>query len=619
MCGIAGLVWNKPVRNSEEKGGSIVSTMLRAMQHRGPDGDGLIAQENFALGHLRLSIIDPEHGAQPMSCQTDKIHLSYNGEIYNYKQHREKQINQGWQFTTHSDSETLLAGYTIDGVDFDSDLNGMYAYAIVDQRPGKNWVQLGIDPVGIKPLYVTKCNHVTLFASEIRAILAAIHALGENVSLDRAALGQYLQLGWTPPPNTLLSNVMKLEPGNRLQIDLRSATITPLQTRSMPKATVEPTLEIGEVLEKVVRRQIIADTPLGFFLSGGIDSSLLVATAKHIGVQPKTFTVRFSGEGHGISEADESEVARQVAEYCGAEHHELTVSANTLRDDLDNALRAMDQPIADPACLPLLVLARFAREHVKVCLSGDGGDELFLGYPRHRLLKYKANWKRIPSFARETILRTAQCFPLSPSQGLPEKLRKIRVGINLLNTPQFFAGPFSGCHASMLNQCSLLPIWASHVSAVAEDVFEADMLGQLAGQMLPKTDHVTMFAGLETRVPFLDHEMISVAQTIPISEKIKDGMNKAPLRKLLENYLPHDISKRPKQGFRVPLTSWFRYDLAKDVQDRLLGGQDYTGGLIERSAIEALLKEHISGQAEHSIRIWALLALQSWLSQIEVQ
>lgn len=618
MCGICGVIWRQPSPENVVRGNIVLNAIMDAMHHRGPDSRGIQVTNQAALGHLRLSIIDIEGGAQPMPSPDGRVHISYNGEIYDYKRAMSSQRARGWPFATRSDTETLLAGYILDGEDFDADLNGMYAYAIVDRRPNKNLVQIGLDPVGIKPLFLAETPLGVLFASELRGMAVGLAALGLPCTPDLDAIVQYLTLGWVPAPLTMLEGVRRLEPGTRLQIELGGAKLTSLPSRPMPPAA-SATLTLDDIsttLDAAVRRQVVSDAPLGFFLSGGIDSSLLVSTAQRIGIKPHTFTVRFTGKGHGVAHADEADVARWVAEHCGAEHHEIAFSAMTLASELDAAFAAMDQPIADPACLPLLVISRFARERVKVCLSGDGGDELFLGYSRHHLAKRKKQWQNLPRPLQASFQRLGAWLPTAPSSGSAEKLRKLRVGIDLISSIDYFAGPFSGRHAAYLNRSPELPIWARDVAAEADALFEADMLGQLAGQMLPKTDHVSMRASLEVRVPFLDHEMISAARAIPMAHKLAGGKGKAPLRAILARDLPPEITSRPKQGFRVPLTSWFREDLAPLVSARLLDVPQTAAGLIERPLVEKLLKEHITGQAEHSVRIWALLALQAWLDSL---
>jgi len=620
MCGIAGLIWRHKADGNTARGRAIISDVLRSMQHRGPDGQGIEADNAMALGHLRLSIIDIEGGVQPMSALDGQIRLSYNGEIYDYADRMSQQAAQGWSFKTRSDTETLIAGYVQEGPDFDTVLNGMYSYAMLDRRSGPGHIQIGLDPVGIKPLFIAETGQAILFASELRGMVAGLAALGVPLGVDDVAVSEYLTLGWVPAPNSLIKGVRRVHPGARMRISLpdsrgQSAHISTLAARPLPVAATsdEP---LAQTLKDAIRRQVVADAPLGFFLSGGIDSSLLVSLASQAGIQPKTFTIRFTGGGHGVDKANEADVARAVADACGADHHELSVSAGMLADEFDNAFAAMDQPIADAACLPLLMMSRFARDTVKVCLSGDGGDELFLGYPRHKLVSAQAWWRSLPRPVQGVGRGVLNVLPTAPAQGFKEILRKVRVGGELVANPFYATGPFSGRFGRYLKNSVTLPDWAQNVAATNEAMFEADMLGQLSGQMLPKTDHVTMYASLEVRVPFLDLEMIAAARAMSVQEKRAGGVGKAPLRALLAQSLPPEITNRPKQGFRVPLTSWFRNELAADVKSRLLDHSNPATGAIAKSDVEALLQDHIAGNAEHSVRIWALLALQSWLDRL---
>lgn len=618
MCGICGLVWRPSVRGDVSPRSNLaITAMLDAMGHRGPDGQGRHVAERHALGHLRLAIIDVEGAPQPMSSPDGNVALSFNGEIYNFAQLMEDQKRRGWQFRTRSDTEVLLAGYIQDGRLFDDMLNGMYAYAVLDEAglhggSGGGRLQLGIDPVGVKPLYVWEGPDAVLFASELRGILAALRALEFPVAIDRRALAQFLAQGWVPQPGSLVQGVRKLTPGARMEIDLSNGQTKDLPPRTLPAARAG---NLEEVLFASVRRQVIADVPVGFFLSGGIDSSLLVSVAHQMGLAPRTFTVRFEGEGHGIAAANEADVAALVAAHCNAEHHELRVNADILLEELDAGLAAMDQPIADPACLPLLVMSRFAQDHVKVCLSGDGGDELFQGYPRHALTPWKRRWHGLPPQLRDAARSIVQRLPTSPSTGLAENLRRIRVGFGLLDDPEYIPGPFSGHNERLLTVAPDMPDWMMALPTSDTAMFEADMRGQLSGQMLPKTDHVSMYASLECRVPFLDLEMVAFAQSISGAEKRAGGLGKAPLRSLLSRYLPDEVTKRPKHGFRVPLTDWFRTKLASSIRGRLLDPGQPVAGMMRRTDLEQLLAAHISGRAEHSIRIWSLLALQAWLDR----
>lgn len=616
MCGIGGLVWKGHERAGfKEQGLAITKTILSAIKHRGPDGDGIYANDRFALGHVRLAIIDVEGAPQPMLTPTNDIAIVYNGEVYNFPELIREGISNGWPYLTRSDTETLLSGYVHNGIDFDSKLNGMYAYAIADTRIEFNRLQIGIDPVGIKPLYVWEDNTVIVFASELKGIVAALRALKSPISLNQNSISSYLTLGWVPQPDTLISGVRKLLPGGRLQVDLKNGQMVDLPRRKLPGS------EHGNLkskFEAAVKRQMISDVPLGFFLSGGIDSSLLVATARQHGITPKTFTVRFVGDGHRVSSVDEADIARKVALACGADHYELSVSALTLCENMDETFDAMDQPIADPACLPLLVLSRFAREHVKVCLTGDGGDELFHGYPRHAHAALKEYWHQIPASLRATARGVIESLPLAPSTGFSEKLRKVGVGFHIIDDPLYAVGPFSGRYDRFLSLKPILPKWASNIKNETESLFEADMMGQLSGLLLPKTDHISMYSGLECRVPYLDLEIIANARSLEINQKRQGRTGKLPLRNLLRDYLPSDIVDRPKQGFRVPLTDWFRSNLAETIRSRLLDPATPIDGIVSRRHIEEIVSSHICGEAEHSVRIWAMLALQSWLDRLKI-
>lgn len=613
MCGICGFNWRHDAGQYEAQSEHVINAMMQAMEHRGPDGSGTVRHANGILGHLRLSIIDIETGQQPLSTPDKDVCIVYNGETYNYPELARDLKQQGWAFQTRSDTETLLAGYTLNGADFDSALNGMYAYAILDKRAQTPRLQMGIDPVGIKPVYIAELGDVMFFASEMRAIIAGFHALGKTPQLNDAAALNYLHLGWTPPPQTLLRDVRKMLPGERISIDLRT-----LDTTSLPPRRIETSgaHDLKETLRASVQRQLIADAPVGFFLSGGVDSSLLVGIAHELGVNPQTFTARFVGNTKDVEHANEADVATAVAEHFGTRHSEVAITEQTLLDSIDEALDAMDQPICDPACLPLLHLSKFARQSVKVCLTGDGGDELFAGYPRHRLAQMRARWRKTPGIGRQAAGAFATLLPRRPTQGLAEKLRRARVGIELLNSDEYFTGPFSGVHSRWLDNSAKPDAGFDVVGETALDLMQADMAGQLVGQMLPKTDHISMYASLECRVPLLDNEMVALAMGMSIDEKRSATTGKLPLRALLGQYLPDHIAQRPKHGFRVPLTHWFKGGFATTLRERLLDHTTPVSGLLPRASVETMLKEHIEGDAEHSIRLWSLLALQSWLEKV---
>lgn len=618
MCGISGLVWRSEPGRRRDAGQRAVRRMMAAIVHRGPDAQGIIVRDRVVLGHVRLTIIDRDGGSQPMLEPDGKIALSYNGEIYNFPKLIESATRRGYAFNSRSDTEAVLATYQQQGLAFDEQLNGMYAYALLDERVGGGRLLISTDPVGIKPLFLYEDDDVFLFASELRAIAVALLELGISPSVSERGVRSYLANGWVAAPETLLDGVRRLLPGERWIIDIDSGRASLHSCRLLPASTdtfdkpVSLDEQLRLTLADAVERQVISDVPLGFFLSGGVDSSLLLSLATSRGLATSTFTVRFSGSGHGVQASNEADVAARVAAILGSDHHELTIGEDTLTDSLDEVLSTMDQPIADPACLPLYHLSRFARQHVTVCISGDGGDELFAGYPRHEISRWQNHWRRVPSALRGGARSIVGLLPEAPSSGIMEKLRKARTGFRLLDAPGYMERLFPAAEADReANQ-----LWHRPTIYHSDALMEADFAGQLAGQMLPKTDGMTMAHSLECRVPLLDLEVVELASAIPIHLKRQSGVGKLPLRRLLREYLPPSVTDSPKRGFRVPLTSWFRGDLAERIETNLLSSNARVHEFIDRDFTTDLVSRHISGAAEKSLQIWALLALETWLQNL---
>lgn len=616
MCGVLGLVWREGAIAATAAQAAI-EAMDKSLQHRGPDGAGILERRGVRLAHRRLAIIDLERSAQPMVACEGRVALSYNGEIYNFQALRRELAPRGWDFTTAGDCETVLASYVLDGVEGDRALNGMYAHAILDERSQDRFILLTVDPIGIKPLFVWQGDGVVLFASELQAIVAALHALKMPVELDRRAAAAFLRLGWVPAPLALVRGARRLLPGERWRIDVAEAKAAPLSTRKTPdgspvaKSRDEFIERFGLALENAVERQLISDVPLGFFLSGGIDSSLLLAIAREHGHEPAAFTIEFGGDGHGVSGANEGEIARSVAAHLGVPYHTVSVDEARMRDSLPRVMAAMDQPLADPACLPLLLLAEFARRDVAVCISGDGGDELFAGYPRHQLSPLRQHWRQIPAPVRRFGRVLADKLPQAPSSGWTEHLRRARVAYGLLDCEEYVQGPFADAIAPMRD----LETWNFDIGNDGEAMMAADLSGQLAGQMLPKTDNMTMAASLECRVPLLDLKLVDLAARAPLDWKRSARVGKIPLRHLLAQHLPPAITNRPKHGFRVPLTSWFRGPLGHELRERLHRRANFFDSILPPGLFAQILDQHLAGRAEHSIRLWTLLALDSWIER----
>ncbi len=600
MCGIAGI---HALRGSID--GSIaqesLQAMLSAMRHRGPDGQGWYQSGATWLGHVRLAILDIDGGTQPMWNEDETVVVTYNGEQYGFEALR-KELTRRHRFRTRTDTEVLVHLYEDVKESLPNHLNGMYAFALLDRT--QNTLLIAVDPMGIKPLYYYQGANVFVFASELRALLKGLEALSLPQTFDLATCSSFLSQGWVQAPLTPVVGVRKLCPGESFLIKGQSIT---RRTRRLTPETASPQSEIehlDETLRTVVRDQMIADVDVGLLLSGGIDSSILASIACAVGFEIKTFSVEFSGHTREVKDANESDFANIVARHLHTKHYTARVDAYTLLADLDSAFVAMDEPISDPAILPLLRVARFAKTEVKACLTGDGADELFGGYWRHVLFDIKQSYQQLPRPLRQLLDRTSRLSRYSSALG------RLQSAYSLVADPDYISGPFSWHYAGWLNN----PI-PGIVCSEASEWLEHDLYGQLAGQMLPKTDRITMFCGLEARVPFLDDRVVRFAMRLPKKQKVRGLQSKVILRELLARYVPPQISRRSKHGFRVPLSNWFRHELRSEVKERLLGGLVIPDAIISRSAVERLISLHLDGGQEHSNRIWALLVLNSWIAQ----
>lgn len=627
MCGIVGIVgWNVAP-------GSLAvaeSRMRSALDHRGPDGEGGFADGPAALGHRRLSIIDLAGGAQPMQDEAGRFVLVCNGEIYNYRALRSSLADRH-RFETASDSEVLVHLIEECGATFPDRLDGMYAYAIWDRTEER--LHLGVDRFGVKPLYYALRDGALLFASELRAIAVGLSALGHAPALDIDAADVFLRVGFFPG-STALDGVQKLGPGDRLSYDraagLRRVAARPSGSHGNGSQSGDPAggAHVGQTpgtdgsadrieraLRRSVEKQLIADVPVGVLLSGGIDSSLVAAMAGRTVPGIDTFTVDFRGEGSEIAAASEAAYARNVAASIGANHHELPLTPGQLASLVEEAWRAMDEPIADAAVVPLLALCRFARSRVKACLGGDGGDEMFGGYFRHVIAPVKNGLHRAGGPLLGGLRTVAKLAPRAPSEGsVRTAARRAGVALGLLADPAYVPGPFSGSYGALLARgAGRIPDALYHPASDAA-LRDYDLTGQMWGQHLQKTDRVGMWTGLEVRVPFLDPEVAAVAASLPRSARVRGTTTKAALREVASRYVPREIVRRPKQGFRVPLSGWLRGALRERVEDGLRGGASVVpSALIAPDRVDRMVADHLDGRAEHAIRIWAVLVLDDWI------
>ncbi len=616
MCGIVGTFGYVPSREAQARA-------IGEMSHRGPDAQGSWTEGVCWLGHCRLAILDPgPAGNQPMSNEAGSIRLSYNGEIYNYRQLRNDLTRLGHRFETRTDTEVLLAAYQQWGEECLTRLRGMFALAVWDQPRGRLF--LARDRTGKKPLFYRAAGERFSFASEIRALLAVSE---EEREVDWEAIGQYLRYGYVPGAGTALRGVRKLPPGHCLTIDLGAPPCVRRYWRLEYHPKVEGRREdwgreLRERLTEAVRLRMVSDVPLGAFLSGGIDSSLVVALMAQSSDRPvQTFSI-------GFREARFNELAyaRRVAKKWQTEHHEFLVEPSA--GELLPALVAhLGEPLADASILPTWYLYRLARAHVTVALTGDGGDESFAGYERSRWI-WGTEWLRRRPFLAQLAGWTGALIERSPFGRRSTK----RIGQLLREVPRPLAERyprwvtyFSEEERSELYGENLSPHRERWLESLIEEqrdrlgdeevetAIAVDIESYLPDDLLFKVDVATMAHSLEARSPFLDQEVMELAARLPAHWKLGWSGTKPFLRQSLGDLLPREIWDRPKMGFGIPLAEWFRGAWREMLGDTLLGR---SGSLVRRSAVERLIGEHLTRQADHSFRLWNLLVLEHWLDWI---
>ncbi len=618
MCGIAGFYLRQRHADAE-----ILRAMCDRIRHRGPDEDGCYVHGGCAIGMRRLSIIDLAGGRQPIANEDGSVRVVFNGEIYNHGELRRELEAHGHRFTTHCDTETLAHGYEQWGRELMPRLRGMFAFAIWDAKRRK--ILLARDRFGKKPLYYALPPGGLYFASEIKSLRAA----GLRLEPDREALKLYFQFGYVPDPWSAYEAVRKVTPGGWLEYDWRGHAAQGRYWRLPEPAEEEPCdltedsaqRRVRELFDEAVRLRMIADVPLGAFLSGGIDSSLVVASMARQSAAPvKTFSI-------GFDEAAYSELryARLVAAKYGAEHHEIVVrpDAAALAQEMP---RWFDEPFADTAAIPNYLLAVHTRKHVKVALSGDGGDEMFGGYTVFRRLEELARWDRMPRLLRRGVESLSE--QLSYSAYGKNWLRMISRPSGLeryfeLNyTPYFLrdclldAEWMLPAEAAFLRRTftdCLLPNSASALSQAM--YFEAT--ANLTGGMLVKVDRTSMAASLEVRCPLLDHELAEFAMSIPHAWKIRGGRGKDILIRSMQDRLPPELLRRGKQGFEPPLAVWLRGPLREMLWDHLTGARFLGRGMVSAGFVRHLLEEHQSGRRDNNRFLWSLLMLELWMRDVE--
>lgn len=612
MCGIVGWVGDPGGRNAEER----LRLMCDAIRHRGPDDVGYEVRGDRALGMRRLSIIDLAGGHQPIQNEDGSISVVFNGEIYNYRELRQELRSRGHDFRTRSDTEVLVHLYEERGPDLVHQLRGMFTFALWDDRTES--LLLARDRLGIKPaFYRALPGGGVAFASELKALRAGGLA---GSGLDPRAIATFLALGYIPDPWSAYQEVRKLPPGHTL-VWKRGEALR-IQRYWAPPAEADESLdfeeagsEIRRLLEESVGLRLVADVPLGAFLSGGLDSSAVVAEmARQVPRPVKTFSIGFAEP-----EFNEAPAAAAVSGALGTEYHELIVSPDVESLITDVAL-AFDEPFADSSAIPTLLVSRLASQHVKVVLSGDGGDELFGGYTRYR--DYARRGGELPRPARALLVALGRRLPHAAfGRNRILELGRSRQGRYVGMVADPLAVEEGGVAAA--RTLELAPKWDTLLARQFEEAAARDAVGQLLhvdllsylpGDILTKVDRMSMAASIEARVPLLDHRLVELACRIPTGSKIRNGTGKMVFREAVRDLVPDVSLEKKKQGFGVPLRPWFRGPLRSQVEE-LGRPSSPLGDWVETDAVRRIVNEHTRGRRDHSPLLWKLLILERWLQQ----
>jgi asparagine synthase (glutamine-hydrolysing) len=619
VCGIYGIVHFDGSNPPAE----ALRAMGRVTVHRGPDDDGTHCDGPLALGMRRLSIIDVGGGHQPLTNEDGTLWLVANGEIYNYRELRADLLARGHRFRTASDCETILHLYEEHGDDFVTHLNGMFGFALWDRR--RKRLVVGRDRLGVKPIYVWRDAKRLIFASEAKAILAVP---GVSAALDPAGLSSYLTLGYVAAPQSIFRGIAKLPPATLLTVD--GASVTERRYWRVPASVDRATSEadwIGATrarLEESVRMQMVSDVPIGAFLSGGVDSSAVVAfMAKHSDRPVKTYAIGFRG---GDAEAFYNELpyARQVAALFGTDHHEIVVQPDVVAL-LPKLLWHMDEPIADTAFVTTYLVSEFARRDVTVILSGVGGDELFGGYRRYLGGHYQGYFDRLPNGLRKAAAALTERLPSDRHSPIGNAMRLARgflasAGLPFEDRYRSYVEVFSeDLRAELLRHGASgdADALARAFAAAAGDddvnrMLQVDAETQLPDDLLLLTDKMSMAVSLECRVPLLDHELVEIGARMPEEVKIRGGRLKHVMKAALKDVLPPAILERKKRGFGTPMGAWLKADLAPMLRELLSAPSLAARGLFDHGRVARLIAAHEANRIDGTDQLLSLLNFEIW-------
>lgn len=625
MCGIAGAVWTN---TGEPVVPQVLAAMTRTLRERGPDGEGFLIRSTSrggaALGHRRLAVIDLATGAQPMSNEDGSKWVIFNGEIYNFRQLRDELTAAGHVFRTRTDTEVIVHLYEEYGDACVEQLRGMFAFAVWNERTGR--LLLARDRMGQKPLVYRREPGRILFASQLRAIMAVP---GVPREVDPAAIHAYLRYQCVPSPLCAIEGVQKLPPGHIATYDNGTLDVrrywSPVRPRRPHVRAGEYKEQLRHTLAEATKLRMISDVPVGAFLSGGTDSTIIVGLmSRCAGASVKTFSIGFRDPV-----CDESAFARQAALHLRTDHRELVL--DTPSPDLANAcVSAFDEPFADASAIPTYLVSELGRREVTVSLTGDGGDELFGGYTVYQRLRWLDRFDRLPRAVR--ALATSPLLSTILDQAPIEAATKLsRVLKVLADTPEgrIARSTFGGFSRRVLphllrsefteavrqrcvDDCVLSAFAACDDRDFVSQAMLVHQLTYLPDVLLVKVDVASMAHGLECRSPLLDHRVVELANELPLAAKLQRGVTKAILKQAFEEFLPPQLVRRGKQGFAIPLDTWIRTVWRDAVADVLSSRSAFWRSLFNTAAIDAMLREHMSGRADYRQQLWTLYCLELW-------
>lgn len=637
MCGINGIINS----SSDKDLNAIIHKMNDSIYHRGPDDEGIYISPNnkVGLGMRRLSIIDLVSGSQPMYSSDKKVSIVFNGEIYNYKQVKEILLEKGVKFYTESDTEVILRGYEYWGKSVLEHLNGMFAFAIHDQNNSK--VLIARDRFGEKPIYYTHSGDYFCWGSELKSIKISLQTIDSptKLSISKPALNLYFALTYIPAPYSIYENIYKLESGCLMEVDTESLELKKIRYwDSIDKADADTSFltydtakgKVKELLYDSVEKRIIADVPVGVFLSGGVDSSIVTAImANHLGGEKvKSFSIGYTSKGF-----DESVKAESVAKHLKTEHQTFIIDLSAASQDIDRVLLNYDEPFADSSAIPTFWVSKMARKYVKVALTGDGGDEVFGGYNKYLMNYYAGMYQNIvPSIFHEKITEVLNLLLKSKKTSRNSRKAKILKTLNAIGNNNFenMINIISlGFQQNLLRKVLKPTYYIEHFTKLyAQPIYDEasnltllkqflylDKNVSLDGDMLTKVDRASMFVSLECRAPFLDHRLIEFTNNLPDNYLIKGRNKKRILKDAFEDMLPSGLFRLPKKGFELPLGDWLKSTMRQKLIDFAQKDFLIAQNIFNYQEVNTLLNEHFSSINDHSSKLWTFYCFQLWYSQ----